>query len=303
MIASGGTRGRVRIAAHAKANLFLRVLSREQSGYHGIETVFALLELADDLIVERTASGIALEVTGADTGPVEANLVYRAAKMVLEATGNRFGVRASLTKTIPVRAGLGGGSTDGAAALHAVNRLADDAVPRHEILQFAAKLGSDVPFFASGAALALSWGRGERLYRLASPGTAPALVAVPAFGVSTRDAYRDLDSGRHWDATRGSIVLDEDAFRTWGGIGRLGGNDFEVPVFGKHPELRELFERVASTHPLLVRLSGSGSSIFAVYKNERDRDDAAMMLGDRRQRIIKTATRASAAPGTEPLDP
>ncbi|NIM48464.1 MAG: 4-(cytidine 5'-diphospho)-2-C-methyl-D-erythritol kinase [Gemmatimonadales bacterium] len=287
----------VTIPAHAKANLFLRILSREASGFHCIETLFTLLELHDELTVEQAASGIELSVEGADTGPAEQNLAHRAATMVLEATGNRFGVRMHLTKRIPVMAGLGGGSSDGAAALHAVNRLAADAVPRHEILQFAARLGSDVPFFASGASLALAWGRGERLFRLRAPKPAPALIVVPGFGINTKRAYELFDTTRGDGAHRGAVVLDESVLDNWGAIGRLGGNDFESPVFGKEPRLRELFERVAATRPLLVRLSGSGSATIGVYKSEAERDGAALEIGQRDWELIKTTTRQGAAPG------
>src|SRR5207245_3666980 len=100
----------------------------------------------------------------------------------LDATCNRFGVAITLTKRIPVRAGLGGGSSDGAAALHAVNALAGNAVPRHELLHFAARLGSDVAFFAGGAALAVAAGRGGRQLRVPAPPALPALVALPPIG-------------------------------------------------------------------------------------------------------------------------
>ncbi|MBI4420461.1 MAG: 4-(cytidine 5'-diphospho)-2-C-methyl-D-erythritol kinase [Gemmatimonadetes bacterium] len=290
----------VKTAAHAKANLFLRILGRDDSGYHSLETLFTLLELADELTVEVTPRGVELVVDGADTGPPEDNLVTRAARLVLDATGNRFGVRITLLKQIPVRAGLGGGSSDGAATLHAVNALAGNAVPRHEIIQLATRLGSDVAFFASGAPLALAWGRGERLYRLQPLRAAPALLAVPPFGIGTPEAYLLLDAARQRDLTRGAVVLDATAFESWGGIGRLGGNDFESVVFGKEPGLRELYQRVAGTHPLLVRLSGSGSAIVALYRNQADRDGAALVVGDRDRRLIRTATRDSAAPGPEP---
>jgi len=280
----------VTVSAHAKANLFLRVLAKEASGFHSIETLFTLLDLHDTLTVERTKHGIQLDVSGADTGPVEDNLAYRAASMVLEATGNTFGVKIALEKRIPVQAGLGGGSSDGAAALHAVNRLANNAVPRHEILQFATRLGSDVPFFASGATMALAWGRGERLFRLSPPPPAPALLAVPRFGISTARAYQVLDAHSAKEERRGSVVLETPAFETWGGIGRLGGNDFEGAVFSTEPLVRGLFERMAQTRPLLVRLSGSGSALIAIYKSERDRDGAAMTLGEREWRLIRTAT-------------
>jgi len=287
---------RVTAAAHAKANLFLRVLARESSGFHTIETLFTLLELHDDVAVERTDAGIELDVEGADTGPAEENLAYRAAVMVLDATGRRFGVRIGLTKRIPVQAGLGGGSSDGAAALHAVNLLAETAVPQHEILQFAAKLGSDVPFFASGAPLALAWGRGERLFRLTPPPAAPTLLVVPRFGIRTKQAYELLAQTRAHEERRGAVALEADAFGSWGAIGRLSGNDFEAPVFGKEPELRELFERLAETRPLLVRLCGSGSALIAVYRNETDRDGAELTMGQRDHALIGTHTRAVPAP-------
>lgn len=286
----------VSIAAHAKVNLFFRILAREADGYHQIETVFALLELADQLTVTRTGSGVDLIVEGPDLGPAGENLAVRAARAVLDATGNRFGVRIELTKRIPVRAGLGGGSSDAAAALHAVNKLAGDAVPRHELLTFAARLGADVAFFASGAPLALGWGRGQRLYRLAPLPPAAALVAVPPVVVATPDAYRWWDEGRQAEEQRGPVVLDAEAVGSWGGIGRLGGNDFEIPVFGRHPEIRSVFEQLAGTGPLWVRLCGSGSAVAAVYRSERERDDAAAQLGPK-QALIRTATRPSPAVG------
>jgi 4-diphosphocytidyl-2-C-methyl-D-erythritol kinase len=279
--------------AHAKVNLFLRVLAREASGFHGLETLFALLELHDTVTVERTAGGIALAVEGADTGPAEENLAYRAADMVLEATGRRFGVGIRLVKRIPVQAGLGGGSSDGAATLHAVNALAGNAVPMPEVLQLAARLGSDVPFLASGAAMALAWGRGERLFRIPSPDPAPALVAVPAEGVSTQNAYAMIDAWQGREERRGAVLFDGDAFDSWGRIGRLGGNDFENVVFGARPALRDLFERVAQTRPLLVRLSGSGSAIVALYRSVGEREAAATAVGERDQRLIRTTTRAT----------
>jgi 4-diphosphocytidyl-2-C-methyl-D-erythritol kinase len=276
------------------------VLAREASGWHQIETAFALLELADELEARRIDSGVTLEVDGPDLGPVAENLAVRAARAVLDATGSRFGVALRLTKRIPVRAGLGGGSSDAAAALRAVNALAGGAVPPHELFHVAARLGADVPFFASGAPLALAWGRGERLFRVAAPPAVPALVAVPPIAVATPDAYRWWDDANPTPTARGPVALDADALATWGSIGRLGGNDFEAPVFGKHGELRALYERLAATGPLWVRLCGSGGAVAAVYKKERERDDAAGQLGEKQQRLIKTATRPDAAPTPQP---
>jgi 4-diphosphocytidyl-2-C-methyl-D-erythritol kinase len=292
----------VAVACHAKLNLWLRVLAREDDGYHGIETLFCLIDLADRLVVERRdGHGVTLESAGAEVGPPEANLAVRAAQLVLEATGHRFSVHLRLEKRIPVRAGLGGGSSDGAGALVAVNRLAGNAVPRHELLQFAARLGSDVPFLLIGAPLALAWGRGERLLRLPALPAAGALLVTPPVEVSTPEAYRWVDEARQGAGRRGAVALDGESLATWGDIGRMAGNDFESPVFARHPVVRQAFEALVTTRPLVCRMSGSGSTLFAVYRSVRDRDDAALMLGRKHGTVTAVTTLASPAPGPEQL--
>lgn len=277
----------VRMRAPAKANLFLRVLARESTGYHGLETLFCLLDLSDELVAERRAGdAVSIEVRGADVGPPEQNLAVRAADMVLQATGRRFGVHLTLDKRIPMQAGLGGGSSDAAAALLLTNQLAGNAVPRHELLQFAAKLGSDVPFFLSEARLALAWGHGERMLRLPPLPKVPALLLVPAEGMPTAEAYALIDQGAE-STRRGGLALDLDALRGWGDIARMAGNDFEAALFSRRPALKEAFEALAGTRPLLCRLTGSGSAFLAVYRNATDRADASMMLGRKHGALIE----------------
>jgi 4-diphosphocytidyl-2-C-methyl-D-erythritol kinase len=286
--------GAVTVPAPAKLNLFLRILARESDGYHTLETLFCLVSLADTLRAERREErGVSIDVEGAEVGPPEDNLAARAGALVLEATGHRFGVHLTRTKRIPVRAGLGGGSSDAAAALHAVNALANGAVPRHELLQFAARLGSDVPFFVTGAPLALAWGRGERLLRLPPLPTAPALLVTPPAGIGTAHAYAWVDQTRRTAARRGAVALDLDALSRWGDIGRMAGNDFESPVFERVPGIRAAFEALAATHPLVCRMSGSGSTLFAVYRSAGDREDARMMLGRKHGRLEAVETLAA----------
>ncbi|HUG28602.1 MAG TPA: 4-(cytidine 5'-diphospho)-2-C-methyl-D-erythritol kinase [Gemmatimonadales bacterium] len=281
----------VTLPCPAKVNLFLRVLAREDDGYHGIETLFCRISLADELVMERREGrGVTIEVEGADTGPDEQNLAVRAAQMVLAATGNRCAVHIRLTKRVPVQAGLGGGSSNAAAALTAAGQLTGNAIPRHELLQFASRLGADVPFFLSGASLALAWGHGERLMRLPPLPTAPALVVVPPNGIGTADAYRWVDEAREGAGRRGSVVLDGEVVGTWGDVARMGGNDFESPVFGRHPEIRGAFEALAVTHPLLCRMTGSGSALFAVYRSAGQREDAKMMLGRKWGKVLEVET-------------
>lgn len=284
----------VEVPAHAKINLLLRVLAREDDGYHGVETLFALLDLHDTLVAERVDGGaVTLTVDGTDTGPAAENTVVRAAHSVLDATGRHFGLRLHLVKRIPVRAGLGGGSSDGAAALLAVNQLAGNAVPRHELLQFAARLGSDVAFFVAQAPLALGWGHGERLLRLPTLPAAAALLVTPPVGVSTAEAYAWASAARKHDGRRGALALDLDSLSSWGSIGRMAGNDFESVVFARLPAVRAAFEALCTTHPLVCRMSGSGSTLFAIYRSVRERDDAAMMLGRKHGEVRAVMTMAT----------
>lgn len=272
----------------AKVNLFLRVLAREASGYHGIETLFCRVALHDTLEVTRTAAGITLDVEGADVGPMEQNLAWRAADAVLAATGRRFGVAMRLVKRIPAGGGLGGGSSDAATALRAVNQLANGAVPGAELLQMANRLGADVPFFLADAPLALAWGHGQRLLRLPALPPKPMLLLFPGAAVPTGDAYRWVDEVRDADGPRGTVVLDQPVLQSWSDIARLGGNDFEGAVFGRFPQIRAGFEALAGTHPFLCRMSGSGSTLFAVYRTEQDRDDAASRLGGKFGVVVRT---------------
>jgi 4-diphosphocytidyl-2-C-methyl-D-erythritol kinase len=289
----------VTIPAFAKINLFLRVLSQDSEGYHGLETLFCLTSLADTLRAERRPGrAVTVEVSGAQVGPAQENLAMRAAARVLQATGERFGVHLHLEKRIPVAAGLGGGSSDAAAALHAVNNLAGNVVPRHELLQFAAQIGSDVPFFVTGAPLALAWNRGERMIRLPPLPPSPALLLTPEISIATRDAFGWIDQAQLAASRKGAVAMDLDALSRWGDIGRMAGNDFESPVFAKHPVIRAAFEALVATRPLVCRMTGSGSTLFAIYRSARDREDAQMMLGRKHGQVrpVDTATAQAAGP-------
>jgi len=282
----------ITVAAHAKLNLLLRILAREDDGYHGIETLFCRLDLADQLVAEaRDGTGVTIEVEGAEVGPAADNLAVRAAHLVLAAVRTPLAVHLRLTKRIPVGAGLGGGSSDAAAALNAVNALAGNAVPRHELFQFAARLGADVAFCFSGASLALGWGHGERLLALPPLPTAPVLLLAPPVPVRTAEAYGWVDQARQGLSRRGALALDLASLSSWGSVGRMAGNDFESPVFHRHPDVRRAFEAMVGTGPLVCRMTGSGSTVFAVYRSPADRDDAAMRLGKKYGKVIATETR------------
>jgi 4-diphosphocytidyl-2-C-methyl-D-erythritol kinase len=271
---------RVRAAAPAKINLWLRVFGRDAKGYHAIESLFQLVSLADDLVVERAGGGVALAGAPAALGPVAENLVVRAATRFLAAARVAGGVRITLTKRIPWNAGLGGASTDAASTLAALNRLFGSPLSAGDLLELAASLGSDVPFFLSGSALALGWGRGERLLALPPLPPRPTLVVPPPAPVRTAEAYGWLDRDRGAEQTgEFASVFRAEAFGAWPAVRSHSHNDFESVVAGHLPAIGHWLDRLRETEAFLVRLAGSGGAIVALYETAQARDAAWALLG------------------------
>jgi 4-diphosphocytidyl-2-C-methyl-D-erythritol kinase len=276
----------VRVGAHcrlarAKLNLGLAVLAREASGFHQIETLFCALELADD--VELTLSGDGVRLTMAapagpaahaspapeavpDLGPEQENLACRAAAAFFRHTGAEPRVAIRLIKRIPAGAGLGGGSSDAAAVLAGLNTLHGGPVPPGELLRIGAGLGSDVPFFMSGSAFALAWGRGNRMVPLPPLPPAPVLLAVPPVPVATADAYAELARCRGDSYVAPPAILDI-GLTTWEQAAAHAKNDFEDVVFKRMPVLAELREEIAASGAVLARMTGTGSTVFGVYRD------------------------------------
>ena len=298
-----------RVLAHAKVNLSLRVLAREAGGYHQVESLFCALELADEIEVALDGGdGIRLDVASPtdvitpppDLGPVEQNLAWRAAAAFAGRAGTSPGIAIRLAKRIPHGAGLGGGSSDAAAVLRALNTLHGDRLPREALLDIAAGLGSDVPFFLTGAALALAWGRGGRLAPLPALPARPVVLAVPRQRVGTADAYEALARTRGREQPHAAAVIDL-PIRDWADAARGSVNDFEDIVFRDIPALHEVRELLDRSGALLARMTGTGSVVFGVFENA----DAAAAAADRLRAlggdidVITTATLGSVA-GPEP---
>jgi 4-diphosphocytidyl-2-C-methyl-D-erythritol kinase len=271
---------RVRARAPAKINLWLRVFGRDSKGYHGIESLFQLIGLEDDLVVEPAAEGVTLVGAPPSLGPVEDNLIVRAAARFLGAARVRGGVTITLTKRIPWNAGLGGASSDAAATLAAMNRLFGAPLSAGDLLELGYALGSDVPFFLTGSTLALGWGRGERLLALPPLPSRPLLVVAPPAPVRTADAYAWIDKDRGpMETGEYAAVLTADAFTSWPAVREHSHNDFEPVVAGHLPEIGHWLDRLRETEAFLVRLAGSGGAIVALFDSIPARDAAWAVLG------------------------
>lgn len=278
------------LRAPAKVNLRLSVLAREASGYHQIETVFHTLELSDELAVTLAGEGVHLVVDGPDVGPVADNLVMRAARLFQDACSVPPGIQLHLVKRIPAGAGLGGGSSDAAATLLALNSLCQAPLGLDALTDLGATLGSDVPFFLCGCPHALAWGRGQRLMPLPPLPPRPVLLVVPPFASPTADAYRRLDadaapaaSARSWSYT---------ALLHWDGVAAAAVNDFERVVLPDHPPLPAVRDALQDAGAAPALLAGSGSTLFGVFPDESARERAAQNIARTwpELRLVQTRT-------------
>ncbi|WP_420463042.1 4-(cytidine 5'-diphospho)-2-C-methyl-D-erythritol kinase [Candidatus Palauibacter sp.] len=273
--------------AHAKINLRHRVFARDERGFHGVETLLARTSLTDTVSLfeagpEAAGGGVNLSLEGPRAAGVPEgpeNLCWRAAERFLERAfpkRGRPGVHIRLEKRIPMGSGLGGGSADAGATL----RLLARRWPRLEerdVVELAGEVGSDVPFAFTGVPMALGWERGRRLLPLRPPRPRPALLVCSPIHVSTPEAYRWLGRG---DADPGSASVLPGATRLadWESLERLIRNDLEAPVLARHPELLETLERLRSCEPAAAGMTGSGSALFAVFRNEAERSRARHQL-------------------------
>jgi 4-diphosphocytidyl-2-C-methyl-D-erythritol kinase len=272
------------------------VLAREESGYHQIETLFCALDLADDIAIAPAPDGFSLEVVHEgttapdDLGPPEHNLAVRAAALFDQAAAPMGGLRIRLTKRVPAGAGLGGGSSDAAAVLRALHHMRPDAATADELLALGAQLGSDVPFFVSGAALALGWGRGERLLPLPPLPSAHVVLVIPPERVTTAEAYAALrlDHG----VQPGVVEMPG----RWRDIAAVSCNDFEPLVFSRHPRLGAIRGQPEDAGACVARMTGTGSVLFGIFEDEAAVAQAAAEIAARNADVATLITRTAGGP-------
>ena len=255
--------------APAKVNLFLEILGKRPDGFHEINTLLLAIRLFDTLVVRRRpadAIDLSCNHAGLSTGPD--NLVVRAARLLKEKTGFTGGVSIRLVKRIPMQAGLGGGSSDAAATLAALNEMWQLGLCGDELSRLGAELGSDVPFFFDGPA---GWatGRGEQVIDTPRGRTLDLVVIRPSFGLATADVYRRVQVPA--EAVRGEAIRQALANGDVQAIASNLHNRLQPAAESLAPALVECRQRIARLNPAGVLMSGSGSSVFALC---RDRSEA-----------------------------
>jgi 4-diphosphocytidyl-2-C-methyl-D-erythritol kinase len=254
----------VKILAPAKINLFLKVLGKREDGYHELLTLMTPVALFDEICLDRKEQGISLKAPGSGCREKQ-NLAYKAAVLFLEETGCKGGASIEILKRIPIGAGLGGGSSDAASVLMGLNKLFQAGLSRRDLMAMAGRIGSDCPFFLLGEPH-LMGGRGEIPIRKAVLEQRFYLIVVPPLEISTALVYSHLKC----PLTHGHklFTISDISIEKGNEPEQLLVNDLESPVFGICPEIRTIKEELLDSGALGVLMSGSGSSVFGVFKNE-----------------------------------
>jgi len=287
----------IRVPAFAKVNLRLDVLARRADGYHELRTIFQSISLHDTLYLERTRKrGIELEIVGNSSlaaSSARENLVWRAADALRHALKLSAGVRMRLEKRVPVGRGLGGGSSDAAAALAGLLRLTGRKIAPERLLKIAASLGADVPFFLFGGR-ALGTNRGDEIYPLPDSKKQTLLVVSPKeIAVSTRDAYGWVDRTLTKDS-RDSRLWSFCALCWSSREGRLS-NDFEAVVFRRHPRLARIRRALLQGGAAEAALAGSGSAVFGIFRNPAQARRSARLFPEDQVFLCRTLSRRAYA--------
>jgi 4-diphosphocytidyl-2-C-methyl-D-erythritol kinase len=290
------------LAAPAKINLWLRIGTRRPSGFHDLDTLFCAIGLEDTVMVEPgpAGSGTRLAVNWEpplpgppELGSPERNLVVRAVAAFAHRAGIEPDFRVRLVKRIPPAAGLGGGSSDAAATLLALDRLQPGAVHRGALLDLAASLGSDVPFFLAGDPWARGTGRGTELARVEPLPARPLVLVLPDSGIATADAYHWLAQDRAAGRAAAAAVHPGTDPGSWSELAAMAANDFEAVVFRRRPDLHRIRDALAGHGAAPALLSGSGATLFGVFGSVKDAERAAAAIANQfaAVRTVVTATR------------
>ena len=270
------------LAAPAKLNLFLHVIGRRPDGYHLLQTVFRLIDLCDLLDIDTRSDGQIVRETDMAGVAHDDDLVVRAAKALQQHTGTKLGAQMRVRKRIPSGAGLGGGSSDAATVLIALNRLWQTRLTRQALMQLGLGLGADVPFFIFGQS-AFAEGIGEKLTAVDLPQQA-YLVVQPAQHVPTQGIFQDPDLTRNTDPVK---IMDFSGRQIVTSLG-FGRNDLQPIVLKRYPVVRQalnwLDKAKFSAGGLNARMTGSGACLFLSFP------DATLAENARQRLLAKIST-------------
>lgn len=277
------------VKAFAKINLSLDIVGKREDGYHLLEMVMQNIDLHDDILIEEIDEGIILSCNKEYVPVDERNIAYKAAKLLIQAKNIDKGVRIEITKRIPVAAGLAGGSADAAAVLIGMNELFGLGMSTEELMVEGLRLGADVPYCIVGGTC-LCEGVGEIVTPLKPFKDLVVLLVKPPFGVSTKDAYGSFEIdkiNKHVNTEKLIKAMDE---KDLDGVNYYSRNLLENVVLRKYPVLKNIKQTLARNGSVVTLMSGSGPTIYGIFKDIRGAENAAKIVSRNNNEVIITRT-------------
>lgn len=268
----------IRLKSYAKVNLGLEVLGKREDGYHEVRTILQTVSLHDKVTIKLQGEGIKIRSNSPWVPCNEKNLAYKAAAALLKRSKSKCGAKITIKKNIPIGAGLGGGSSNGAAALLGLNRLLDLRLSYEELEELGREIGVDVPFFLKGGT-ALACGRGDKLRFFQRTPCFWGLIVFPNFSVSTSWAYENLELPMKPSSNIEKLVEAAEQ----GDLKEIAANlqnRFETIIFQKYPLLESMKKALKAKGALGGSLCGSGSSLFGIFEDKETAERALFYFSD-----------------------
>lgn len=279
----------IKLKNFAKINLSLDVVGKRDDGYHLLKMIMQSVDLYDEMIIKAGKDGILVKTDKYYIPTDERNIAHKAVKLFYEKIGKTPSIEVHIKKNIPVSAGMAGGSSNGAGVLLGLNHLEGKPLKKDELLNLALSLGADVPFCLVGGSC-LCEGIGEKITKLPNFENVKLLIVKPNFGISTKDVFKEFSLNKEGDKVETEMIIEGIKKRDTNLLANNMKNLLESVSINKYPEIGEIKKKMLEKRALASLMTGSGPTVFAIFKDDKDLKEAYKYFKDSYREVFITKT-------------